>query len=359
MYNHNALPQVDQAKQPPTARTQLFWATAIVWTVNCIILSGRSVFELGDAWTSVLPARLVLTAWGLMLCFLIHLLLSRAGKSFSRQLLLALIALPLAVEAYFWANTLAIWVTWGIPPQPFDGGAVMEHGFVLWLFATWTGLYLAISYSERWRLEERRAQESRLLAQTAQLQALRYQVNPHFLFNTLNAISALIADDRKEDAERMLERLSRFLRATLNFEAEDEVTLSQELALQLAYLEVEQVRFPDLELDLKIADGTREALVPNLILQPIVENAVKHGVATRIGRSAIHIRSDNELDHIRVVIANDTDHRGGDDRLDGIGLANVRGRLAARYGASASLITRRPSERTFEVAISIPRKVAT
>ena len=117
-------------------------------------------------------------------------------------------------------------------------------------------------------------------AQEAQLRALRYQINPHFLFNTLNSLSSLILSKQTDTAERMLMNLSTFFRATLSADPTADVSLDEEIKLQRLYLDIEQIRFPDrLSVEVDVPDALLAARVPVLILQPIVENAVKYGVA--------------------------------------------------------------------------------
>ena len=342
-----------------SVRAQLLVASAAIWTVNFAILTTRSVMIDPVGWPSALPVRLALTGICLLLCYAMHLAFSRFRTSTSKQLLLAVILVPVATEAYSWTSVLVASAAFGLGPQPFTGDTVVQLGFSLWVFSSWTGLYLAITYGHRLREEEGRVQASRLLAKSAQLQALRYQINPHFLFNTLNSISALIEDERKEDAERMVEGLSRFLRTTLETDGEEEIPLSDELDLQRAYLEVEQIRFPDLDLAIDVDADAEKALVPHLILQPLVENAVKHGVAKRSGKSAISILADRTEGRLRLRVRNDaTGSETCEGRQDGIGLANVRERLTARHGAAAELRTSRPATDIFEVEVLLPMEVA-
>lgn len=344
-------------ESPAVVKWQLIAATAVVWGLNFILLTARSIIEAGPSWPSLIPARLLLTSTGIFLCFLMHLVLVRCQHDMRRQSIAAMLMLPAATELYAWTSVALAHYLHGAPVPAFDGQALLQLVSILWLFATWCGLYLSISYGGRLRAEERRSHADRLLAKTAQLQALRYQVNPHFLFNTLNSISALIADDRREAAERMVESLSRFLRTTLQVNDEEEVPLSEELDLQRAYLDVEQARFPDLDLSINVAKGAGSALVPSLILQPLVENAVKHGIATRPGRGAITITADCDATAVRVCVSNDTSLRST-AASPGIGLLNVQRRLAARYGSAAQLSTRLLESCRFEASIQIPLRLA-
>lgn len=336
-------------------RRQLLAAACVVWGANFLILTARSILDSGAEWLVLVPGRIAVTAAGLTLCYLMHLVFRRLRHSMSRQLVAAVLMLPVATEIYAWTNAVVAFGLYDLPFRPFDGETLLQLATILWLFATWAGFYLSLTYGARLREEERRVHAERLLAKSAQLQALRYQVNPHFLFNTLNSISALIADDRRDDAERMVESLSRFLRTTLRANDHEEVTLAEELALQRAYLEVEQARFPDLHLSVKVRDNADAALVPSLILQPLVENAIKHGVCAREGPSAVLIEAGIDEAGLKVRVSNDTSP-GRSGTVPGIGLANVERRLAARYGASGRLTTALKEDRIFEAQIELPLK---
>ena len=200
-----------------------------------------------------------------------------------------------------------------------------------------------VNYARRAAVQqERQLAEAQLAAQQAQLAALRYQLNPHFLFNALNSISALIVTKRNEDAEEMTEKLSSFLRSSLNAEPSELVPLDEELALTEEYLSIESVRFGDrLGIDIHCSDEACHALVPSFLVQPLVENAVKHGVAR--STRPIEIRIDAELSNgaLRISVANDLASEEGGDLPDtegaGVGIDNVRHRLNAVFGKRATL----------------------
>jgi two-component system LytT family sensor kinase len=198
------------------------------------------------------------------------------------------------------------------------------------------------------RYRARREEAIRLQAQAAQLQAqladarlaaLRTQLNPHFLFNTLHAISALVERDPR-GVRRMIARLSELLRTTLEEADEQEVPLSQEMAFVQRYLEIMQIRFQGrLTVETRIDPEVSDALVPNLILQPLVENAIKHGVSKidRDGRIEIEARRDGD-DLILVVRDNGPRFEGSALRAEhGVGLRNTRARLVQLYGSEQSL----------------------
>jgi sensor histidine kinase YesM len=187
------------------------------------------------------------------------------------------------------------------------------------------------------RLELRATQLETQLAQ-AQLQALKMQLHPHFLFNTLHAISALMDDDVK-GARRMIARLSELLRLTLESVGQQEVSLRQELDALERYLEIEQIRFQDrLTVRLAVAPETLDACVPNLVLQPIVENAIRHGIAPRSSAGRIEIRAERRDGMIELQVIDDgpglqpCDEEGAEKFKEGIGLANTRARLRRLYG---------------------------
>lgn len=194
------------------------------------------------------------------------------------------------------------------------------------------GMSYAVSYYRRYRERELRASQLEARLAQTQLQVLRMQLHPHFLFNTLNAISELIYQD-PEAAERMIADLSDLLRLSLETVGEQEVPLQQEVEFLKKYLEIEQTRFHDrLELELEIAPDTLDAQVPNMIFQPLVENAVRHGIAPNAAGGRVEIgawRVNGSL-HLRVK----DNGRGLPENLkEGVGLANTRARLARLYGA--------------------------
>jgi signal transduction histidine kinase len=205
----------------------------------------------------------------------------------------------------------------------------------LLIYGAILGVGLAIDYYRKYRDRELRAtQLEARLAQT-RLQVLKMQLHPHFLFNTLNAISALIHQD-VELADRMIARLGDLLRSTLENANRQEVALRQELDFIRPYLEIEQARLgPRLAVDLDIDPETIDAAVPNLILQPLVENAIRHGIAPRPGAGRVEIRARRAGDRLHLEVRDDGPglaHPAG--AHEGIGLANTRARLRQLYGAA-------------------------
>lgn len=224
----------------------------------------------------------------------------------------------------------------------------------VFLYFTVLGSIFAFSYYREAR--EREAQQARLAAQLAEakLGALRMQLNPHFLFNSLNAITVLVRDQNTNDAARMLELLSGILRQVLKSDNRQEVTLDKELQFTERYLAIEQVRFSDrLELRWSIDPAIRDALVPEFILQPLVENAVRHGIAKRAESGLIEVsaaRANGDL--ILRVQDNGPGYYPTSDT--GVGLANTRARLETLFGEAAGLEARNADEGGAIVTVRFP-----
>jgi two-component system LytT family sensor kinase len=212
---------------------------------------------------------------------------------------------------------------------------VLGYGFVL-------SFSYALDYQERYK--DKALQSSRLESQLAhaRLEALKMQLQPHFLFNTLNAISALLHKD-PDAADRMIARLGDFLRMTLDNDAGHEVPLSKEMTFLNCYLAIEKVRFEDrLTTRLDVAPDAAGALVPNLILQPIVENAIRHGIGRMVGAGRIEVEAARENGRLRLRVKDNgpgpaAAASDGDPRGCGVGLANTRRRLAQLYGEAHQL----------------------
>lgn len=205
--------------------------------------------------------------------------------------------------------------------------------------------------------QERQIAEANMAAQQAKLAALRYQLNPHFLFNSLNSISALIVTRRNDDAEAMTTKLSNFLRSSLGADPAELIPLEDELALTEEYLDIESIRFGDrLDVAIDCAADAGEALVPSFLIHPLVENAVKHGVARSRAPVTIEIGAKIEGETLQITVANCLIEHTGlmlPNTGSGVGLENVRRRLAAVFGARAGLEVETIGDR-FVATISIP-----
>lgn len=221
-------------------------------------------------------------------------------------------------------------------------------------FVSWSVFYLALSYAGAVRASERETARLRAAAQTAELRALRYQVNPHFLFNTLNSISALVMSGKREDAEAMILNLSTFFRTSLASEPTEDVPLADEIAVQQLYLEIEAVRFPErLQAVFDIAPDALNACVPGLILQPLIENAVKYGVAPARRPVQVHVTAKVKGERLEVTVCDNGDGAKAPNGT-GVGLRNVRDRLTARFGENAWLTAGKRAEGGFAVTLTMP-----
>jgi len=205
-----------------------------------------------------------------------------------------------------------------------------------YLLLCWSGLYFGLKWYESLQEQREAVLRASALAQEAQLKMLRYQLNPHFLFNTLNAISTLILDNQNRTANAAVTRLAEFLRYTLDQDSMKKVTMRQELEALDLYLGTERLRFDErLALEIAVEDAALDALVPSLLLQPLVENAVKYAVSPREGGGTIRIEARVREAVLEVAVADDGPGLADAPTLSkgrGVGLRNTRERLAVLYG---------------------------
>ena len=227
------------------------------------------------------------------------------------------------------------------------------------IMLTWSVLYFAIKSYRIFQEVREGALKSAAQAHEAQLKMLRYQLNPHFLFNTLNAISTLILEQNTELANRMVTKLSSFLRDSLDNDPMQRITLTQELeALQL-YLDIEKVRFEErLSLEFNIEDEAKTALIPSLLLQPLIENAIKYGIARAEGGGHLVISAKVFAGDLLLEISDDGPGceliNGDIPQSNGVGLRNTRERLATIYGKEHSLKLTDTDPQGLTICIRIP-----
>jgi LytS/YehU family sensor histidine kinase len=229
--------------------------------------------------------------------------------------------------------------------DPYIQFRIAADSMVIWLFfvMAWSAYYLASQAQAQVLTAQRRVAEAESAAQAAQLRALRYQLNPHFLFNTLNSLSSLVMTGRSDRAEAMLLALSTFFRSSLSLDPAADISLAQEIDLQRLYLEIEKTRFPDrLQVEIDVPDQLQSAQLPALILQPIVENAIKYGVSKTRHKVLIRIRGEALADGRMALTISNHLVNGKKNELPaathegtGLGLANVIQRLETRFGSKA------------------------
>ena len=322
-----------------------------MWLLYFVITTGLGILAGAEQWEYAGRRAAVVVA-GILCTFVLYQLIQHVQpRGFAARLGVAMgTAIPLVI-VYACLNLLVFYYWLPLEDSPKVIADIQSKFPVAWqmvlildssirwyfFFAVWAALYVAFGYANEMRAVERRANHFRIEAQTAQLRALHYQVNPHFLFNTLNSLSTLVLRGSKSEAETMIINLSSFLRSSLAVDPEQLVSLDEEIALQRLYLDIEQVRFPDrLQVEVTIPKELENACVPVLILQPIIENAIKYGVAPSKGRIAVRLTASNEYGLLVVRIENDIDPKAPAPAAGtGLGLGNVRERLLTRYGPAA------------------------
>ena len=248
-----------------------------------------------------------------------------------------------------------------------DGNKRLRYGAdvaVVWLFffLAWSAFYLALRAQAASLAAQRRVAAAESAAQAAQVRALRYQVNPHFLFNTLNSLSSLVMTGRADRAEAMLLALSTFFRTSLSLDPGADVTLAEEIELQKLYLDIEMARFPDrLNVAIDVPAELQRAVLPALILQPIVENAIKYGVSKSRKAVVISIAARSLGDGRMIVDISNRLKHGGKDELPaathegtGLGLDNVCQRLEARFGNRANCRFGPMAAGGYKVSLTLP-----
>ena len=228
-----------------------------------------------------------------------------------------------------------------------------------WVFFSWTGFFIVILQFSRLRERERAIQELTQVAKDAKLQTLMQQLNPHFLFNTLNSLGALIADQRTHDADRMLVRLGRFLRHVIDADHEDKIVLSSEFAMVRDYLAIQKVRFEDrLDFKIDLPADCEEAMLPVLILQPIIENAVKHGQNRKTAVCHVSISARRHRDRLVLTIVDNGPGFSNLSDIDaGAGLSLIRERLSTHYGQEAQLMLSNSNAKGAMITISVPCEI--
>jgi sensor histidine kinase YesM len=341
-------------------KNRAFWILQTIGWSGYFFLRSLSGFANSMAWIWLVHT-LLLTATGYSLTLLMASLFRRLIKMRPLwTLILSLAAVAIASMAF---SVIETWsVSTFLKPNLRPVG-VEYFGAILLnfaLLAAWTALYYGINYFLL--LEEQIDQRERLESQasTAQLAMLRYQLNPHFLFNTLNSISTLVLLKQTERANAMLARLSSFLRYTLVNEPTAKVTLAQEVETLKLYLEIEKMRFEErLRPHFRVEPETIGARLPSLLLQPLIENAIKYAVTPSEHGADIWITAKREAHAVRIEVADNGNGEGAElagSPSTGVGLANIRDRLAQAYGAAHRFDTRKNDKGGFSVIIEIPHE---
>ncbi len=340
------------------------------WLLYVLISTMRAYVLDFPAQGEMALRRGLVTAIGILITIFLWLALRRFdGKSLSTRILAAALlaapaALLVAAANYYAFRILVPCDCSEIKPELFGNGPVptvaMEIASVAidryFFFLAWCAVYLALGFAGDVGRAERRAADFARAAQVAELRALRYQVNPHFLFNTLNSLSALVMRGRRDEAEAMIMNLSTFYRTSLSDDPGEDVPLRDEISLQRLYLDIEMIRFPErLLVEIDLPDALAGAPVPSLILQPLVENAIKHGVSQTTKPVTITISARRDGNNLILTVQDNgrAKTKSPSENGHGIGLTNVRDRLAARFGSAARLETH-ADEHGFAVTLTLP-----
>ncbi len=351
----NEIPLHDQSR-PAIWRTAAF----LVLVYYLIDYSNMTISRLirfpSENIPYLVPRAIVTLASACFAFAIVALQIATAGQPLGRRIAITVLAALAGCAFHITTNQIVfdyIFVVGTPLTTPELALAFMDW---MWFYLSFSAMILALSYNASLRDRERRLAVLANRAHTAQIKALRYQLNPHFLFNTLNAIAALVHRKQNPIAEAMIENLSDFLRTGLSLDPHEDIPFQRELDLQALYLEIERLRFPGrLNVDIQVPAELREAMVPSLITQPLIENAVKYAVA----RSSVPVdlticatRQDGRL-HVAV-----TDN-GGDappapEGGTKLGLRNVEERLHARFGGDCDFEARPRPGGGFAVSFAIP-----
>ena len=339
-------------------KNRAFWILQSIGWSGYFLLRALSGFANSMGWMFLVHT-LLLTATGYSLTLLMASLYRRIIKM--KPIWTLVLSLATVLLA---AGTFSIIETWSVATflkPEFRPEGVQYLGAILLDFAlltAWTALYYGINYFLLLEDQIRAHEKLESQASTAQLAMLRYQLNPHFLFNTLNSISTLVLLKQTERANAMLARLSSFLRYTLVNEPAGKVTLAQEVETLKLYLEIEKMRFEDrLRPHFRIEPETIGARLPSLLLQPMIENAIKYAVTPAENGADIWITASREGQAVRIEVADNGNDDGADVAASpstGVGLANIRDRLSQAYGAAHRFETRKNDRGGFSVIIDIP-----
>lgn len=346
------------------------------WVFHALIVSVRAaVLELPEP-VELIWRRIVVTLVGMFLTWLLYLVLRlfdrkplgiRIATAFALSMPCALL---IALANYYVFNIydpVSLFADPNINEQVKEIRA--QIGYDFWqeiaeitvtryfFIIAWASLYLTLGYAREVREVERTASRYAQAAQDAELRSLRYQVNPHFLFNTLNSLSSLVIKGENGKAEAMIQSLSGFYRTSLSSDPLEDVTLIEEVELQQRYLEIEAVRYPErLRTVIDIPEELENLKVPGMILQPLVENAIKYGVSRTNRPVTVTIAARRVGNTTQISVTDNGEKITAKNKGEGgsgIGLANVRDRIEARYGKRGRLDAGPGSEGGFAATITI------
>lgn len=335
----------------------------VLWLPIALLVTGVFTLahpgDLGESIAVVLPLTLLLAFQSLSARWVARA--TPLGRAPLGRVLVTAGAAALA-SALVWLGAGAGWTfllarSFDLPAAPlrFRGALALFFAVATLIYLLALALFHLLDAAERTRAAEKEALAAALLAREAEIKALKAQLDPHFLFNSLNSVSALIGSDPSA-ARRMCLLMAGFFRKSLGLGRRVEIPLSEELYLAETFLAIEQVRFGDrLRVVTEIGEETLTLAVPPLILQPLVENAVHHGIAHLIEGGEVILTARREGDRMLISVANPCDPERPPSRGAGVGLANVRARLAVLFGSAGQLEVESQAER-FLVRLWLPAR---
>ena len=336
----------------------------VFWTAALVVASVyvRLQFERPPYRPEMLKGDAAVVMAGAAICIMIRAILERVtDRPFWLQGFVAATLVVLSATPFEYMVHGLLAVTMDDPPRsPPFALRVLLPSAILWAapFAVWAVGNLALLHDAEARRRERRLAQAQLAAYEAQMRALRYQINPHFLHNTLNSIATLILDRRNDDAERMVLGLSDFFRTSLLQDPLRDNTLADEIELQRLYLDIERVRFSDqLEVEFDLPDELVSALTPALILQPLVENVLKHGLRGPGRLVRLRIAARRAGDDLILDVIDDGRGAAAHGGRGGLGLQNVERRLLTRFPRRGRVETV-ADEDGFRVRLTLPLQFA-
>ncbi|ALU42071.1 MULTISPECIES: sensor histidine kinase [Pseudoalteromonas] len=341
-------------------RQRFFWVLQIAGWIGYALVNyiGSKVFEMRDIYVFVI----VLNAYaGCLMTVPLRYLYRKVWN-----------AKPLLLIFVVFSTSYLTGTLWSVV-QKFNMWEIYRHGYrpeewyyylqqgldSVYIILCWSGLYFGIKYYQLLQSERQKALKANTMAHEAQLKMLRYQLNPHFLFNTLNAISTLVLVEENKDANQMVSRLSDFLRYTLNTDPIKKVPLEQELHALKLYLNIEKVRFDErLEVAFDITEEAKQALVPSLIMQPLIENSIKYAIAHMASGGKIEIRAQVFANELLLEVCDNgpgaSIENGQLSNVQGVGIANTQDRLRTLYENNYSFVLAHNTPSGLKVNIRVP-----
>lgn len=323
-------------------RNKMFWLLQITGWLGYALVQymGSLMHEMREIWIAIV----LLGAYaGFLLTVPLRYLYRRIWHIHPMlQVVVVLLCSYLAAAIWAVIDNLTNWEIYKFGFRPTNLLFYFQHSIAkFYIMLSWSGLYFVIKYYQLLQDAQQKSLAAASMAHQSQLKMLRYQLNPHFLFNTLNAISTLILVNENQAANQMMSKLSRFLRYSLDNDPIKRITLEQELSAAQLYLDIEKVRFGErLDVVVEVSEEAKQALVPSLILQPLIENAIKYAVAKTEHTGSIHIKAIRIDDDLQVTITDNGPEPFDPDKIkirgSGVGLMNIRERLKALYGKQFS-----------------------